>query len=167
MCSKRPNSVSGVFNIHGEDTVAWAENWKNKPGLRADCLSVLHHLLHPATLASLIRAAQEWECILQSPDSSTAPAQAATCLCSHLFTAISRTDHSFRSIQHRLCSSLIWRSQWKTLIGFPGSSITRTDQLSPQPYHCFVAQGISLGFVQTANYTKKKPLAHRTETGKK
>lgn len=34
------------------------------------------------------------------------------------------------------------------------SSIPWTDQLSPQAYHFLGAQGISLIFVQTANYTK-------------
>ena len=34
------------------------------------------------------------------------------------------------------------------------SSITRTDQLSPQAYHCLGAQGVSLVFLQTANYRK-------------
>lgn len=75
------------------------------------------------------------------------------CVCV-LFTVISRTDHSSTSIQHRLCWSLIWWSQWKNLFGFPGSNITRTDQLSPQIYHCLGAEGISLSFVQTANCTK-------------
>lgn len=42
----------------------------------------------------------------------------------------------------------------KNLIGFPGSNVTQTDQLSPQIYHCLAAEVISLGFVQIANYTK-------------
>lgn len=119
-----------------------------------------------ATLASLIRAAQECQCILQSPDSSTATAQAAMCLCSHLFTVISRTDHSSRSIQHRLCWSLIWWSQWKKPFWLPwfqhysDRSAFTSDLSLPRsrgqfPQFC------------TDSKLQKKLLAHRSQTGKK
>lgn len=128
--------------------------WELKQQPQSNCLPVLQHLL-------LLLPWQAWlelprnvsaSCSLQTP-AQLQPRLLCVCAPTYLQWSAGQTipPGAFSTDCNEVWSGEV---NEKNLFGFPGSNITRTDQLSPQIYHCLRAEGSSLSFVQTANYRK-------------